>query len=801
MISQDLRQAARAMLKHPGYLATALLTLALGIGFSTATFSVVNAVLLRPLPYRNPSELLTLRERRLPQFPEFSVSPGHYLAWREHTTLFQGVGAWQVQLRNLDTGSSEPERVRVDRVSANLFALLGVAPIAGRAFTEADDVEGAPAVVLISHGAWQRRLGGADVVGQIVRMDREPVTIVGVMPADFVFPAAETEMWRPFAMTAAERRTDGSHYMSAVARMKPGITLEQARADLAAANARLVQAKPDGNNIGWEVLTFSMHEYSVRNVKLALWVLLGAVSFVLLIACVNVANLLLARGASRQKELAIRAAIGASRGRLIRQLLVEQLATALVSAIAGVLVAAWLLRALLALIPNALPRQADVQLDTTVLAFALGLAVITPLIFGLFPALQASRPDLRDLLATGGRYGTSAPARRVRRGLVVAEIALAMILLVGAGLLIRSFANLSDVSPGFAPDRAVVVGVNLPGDRYQVGEPRERFFDELVVRVRGLPQVSAVGFSQSIPMVNDFVSGYEIEGRPSPDGNNPTTNFYAVSPGYFEAMRIPLRRGRLIAADDRRGTTRVVVINQTLADRSFVGEDPIGRRIKIGQGDSEWREIIGVVGDVKQYGLGERSSAQVYEPYPQHPYFAGYSIVIRTSIEDPTSIVGDVRSVVRSLDAEVPLARVRTLDDIVSSSIRPQRFSATLIVLFSVAALLLAAIGVYGVMAYTVGSRTQEFAIRIAHGASRADILKLVLGGAASMAGLGVVGGLVAAWFLRRVIENLLFGVSPADSATYVTVAAVLTAVALAASAIPALRATRVDPMVALRGE
>jgi predicted permease len=302
-------------------------------------------------------------------------------------------------------------------------------------------------------------------------------------------------------------------------------------------------------------------------------------------------------------------------------------------------------------------------------------------------------------------------------------------------------------------------------------------------------------------MVNDFVSGYEIEGRPSPDGNNPTTNFYAVSPGYFEAMRIPLRRGRLVSTDDRRGTTRVVVINQTLADRSFGGEDPIGRRIKVGQGDSEWREIIGVVGDVKQYGLGERTSAQVYEPYPQHPYFAGYSIVVRTSVEDSTAIVADVRSVVRSLDAEVPLARVRTLDDIVSSSIRPQRFSATLIVLFSVAALLLAAIGVYGVMAYTVGSRTQEFAIRVAHGASRADILKLVLGGAATMAGLGVVGGLVAAWFLGRVIENLLFGVSPGDSTTYVTVAAVLTAVALAASAIPALRATRVDPMVALRGE
>ena len=801
MFGQDLRQAARAMSKHPGYLATALLTLALGIGFSTATFSVVHAVLLRPLPYANPHELLMLRERRLPQFPEFSVSPGHYLAWREYSTAFQGIGAWQVQLRNLDTGSAEPERVRVDRVSASLFALLGVAPIAGRSFDEADDAVGAPVVVLISYGAWQRRFGGANVVGQVVRMDREPVTIVGVMPAGFVFPSTDTEMWQPLAMTAAERRNDGSHYMSAIARMKPGVTLDQARADLTSAFGRLVQSRPDGSNIGWEILAFPMHEYSVRNVRLALWVLLGAVSFVLLIACVNVANLLLARGASRQKELAIRAAIGASRGRLIKQLLVEQLATALVSALAGVLVAAWLLRALLALIPNALPRQADIQLDGRVLAFALGLALITPLIFGLFPALQASRPELRELLATGGRYGVSAPARRIRRGLVVAEIGLAMVLLVGAGLLVRSFANLADISPGFATERAVVVGVNLPPDRYQAGEPRERFFGELLTRVRALPQVSAVGLSQSIPMVNDFVSPYEIEGRPSPDGNNPTTNFYAVSPGYFEAMRIPVRRGRLISAEDRRGSTRVVVINQILANRGFGSEDPIGRRIKVNQGDSEWREIVGIVGDVKQYGLGERDSAQVYESYSQHPYFSGFSIVVRTGVEDPASVLPDLRSVVRTLDAEVPLARVRTLDDIVSSSIRPQRFSTALIVLFSGAALLLAAIGVYGVMAYTVGSRTQEFAIRIAHGASRVDILKLVLGGAASMAGFGVAAGLVAAWFLRQVIEKLLYGVSPGDSTTYVTVAVILTGVAMAASALPALRATRVDPMVALRGE
>jgi putative ABC transport system permease protein len=799
-IGQDIRHAARALAKHPGYLATAVCTLALGIGFTTATFSVINAVLLRPLPFTDPERLVLLRERKLPQLPEFSVSPGHYLAWRDQTTAFDGLAAFGVEVVNLDTGSADPQRVRADRITANLFPLLGAAPVVGRAFTSSDDVDGAPRVTLLSYGAWQAWFGGRpDALGRTIRLDSEPYTIVGVMPAHFAFPDQETDLWVPMAFTADERTRLGSHYLSSVARLRRTVTLDRARADINTVASRLAQSSAD-SSAGWEVLVFPLQEYSVRNVKRALLVLLGAVALVLLIACVNVANLLLVRGAARSKELAIRAAIGASRPRLVRQLLVEQLVLATLSATIGLLAAGWLLRALLALVPNALPRQGDIGLDGSVLAFALVLAIVTPFLFGLVPAVQASRADLRELLAAGGRQSGHATGQRLRRVLVVAELALAMMLLVGAGLLIRSFSQLAHVSPGFVPDHAILASVSLPASRYAEGDPREHFFDELLSRIRSLPGVTATGLSQSVPMLTDFVSGLEIEGRPPVTSQNqPTTNFYAVSPGYFQAMRIPIIRGRSILASDRRGALRVVVINQALADRQFPGENPIGRRIKVSQGPSDWREIVGIAGDVKQYGLNAETPMQVYESYLQHPYFTTFSIVVRTSAEDPTSVVPQLRSIVRTLDRQLPLSRVRTLDDVVSASIRPQRFSATLIGLFSVAALVLAAVGVYGVMSYTVRLRTQELAIRIAHGATWTDILSLVLRGALTMAAIGIGAGIAGAWLLRQLLAKLLFGVSANDGATYAVVALLLSTVAILASTIPALRATRVDPLVALR--
>ena len=799
-VLSDLRHSLRALTKQPGYFVTALLTLALGIGFTTATFSVINAVLLRPLPYEDPAQLVRMRERKLPHFPSFSVSPGHYLTWKDQATAFAAIGAWRSQLVNLDAGAGEPERVRADRVTANLFPLLGVRPSLGRGFTDEDDREGAARVAILSHGAWQRRFGaGPDVIGQSLRIDGQPVTIVGVMPQALRLPPDEAELWVPMAFTAQERRTFGSHYLGAIGRLKPGSSIDAARADMERVARRLWEINPE--SIGWETLLDPLHEFTVQDVRQALLVLLGAVTLVLLIACVNVANLLLARGAARQRELAIQAAIGASRARLVRQLLLEQVALASLAAGAGVLVAAWLLRALLAMLPGALPRQADIGIDLQVLAFAVGLAVLTPLLFGVIPALQASRPDLRELMAMGGRQGSAGPGRRLRRALVVVEVALAMTLLVGAALLMRSFERLAGVSPGFDSRQAVVGSVSLPAARYAVGEPRARFFGEVLRQTGELPQVAAVGLTQTVPMVNDYVTSFDVEGRNFEDGTWPTTNFYAVSPGYFEAMGIPILQGRGITADDRAESPRVVVINQAMAEAHFPGRNPVGRRIRVSQGpdSNAWKEIVGVSGNVRQYGLGERMTMQVYEPWLQHGYFSAFTIVVRTSTDDPSAVVPDLRAIVRALDAELPVSRVRTLREIVDGSIGSQRFSTVLIGVFGGAALLLAGIGLYGVLAYTVGQRRQEIAIRIAHGASRGDILRMVVGDGLILSAAGIVAGLAAAFLLREAIAGLLFGTSPVDPLAYGAVAAILMAVAAAASAIPAYRAARVDPIGALR--
>jgi putative ABC transport system permease protein len=797
---QDFRHAGRTLLTHPGYLITAMLTLALGIGFTTATFTVVNAVLLRPLPYDEPDRLVRLIERKLPQFPEFSVSPGHYLFWREQATAFEGIGAWAAQNVNLDTGAGDPQRVRADRVSANLFPLLGVQPVMGHGFAPDDEVGERARVALLSYGAWLRHFGGDPaVIGQPVRMDREPVTIIGVMPEGFTPPSRESEFWVPLVLSDAERRSFGSHFMGAIARLRPGVTLDRATEDMRLVSQRLVEF--NAGSAGWEVLLFELHDYTVDDVRRSLMILFGAVVLVLLIACANVANLLLARGAARQKELAIRSSIGATRGRLLRQLLVEQVSLASVSALAGVLLAGWLLRILLTLVPDALPAHADVSLDASVLAFAVALAIATPLLFGLLPAVQASRPDLRTLMSAGGRQGSAAPARRTRTVIVVAEIALAMMLLVGSGLLLRSFATLVDQSPGFEPSGAILAGVSLPSDRYPQGEPRERFFADFLERVEGLPEVEAVGLAMPLHMVTDYNSGFEIEGVPVPAEGRPLTLFYAVSEGFFDAMKIPLVRGRYLSGEDRRDGHRVIVISEALAGQHFAGQDPIGRRMKVSQGDNEWREIVGVVGNVKQTGLDDRPRAQVYESYLQHPYFSSFQMIVRTGGSTPMAVVSPIREILRGMDRELPLARVRTLDDLVASTVRPQRFSATLISVFGAAALLLAAVGVYGVIAYTVGLRRQEFAVRAAHGARPFDIARLVLGGAIGMAAAGIAIGAVGAWLLRGLIQTVLFDVSAAHAGTYVAMGGVLALVTMAASLVPALRATRVDPVEALRGE
>ena len=800
ILIQDLRHAVRALRTRPGYLALALLTLALGIGFTTATFSVVNAVLLRPLPYSDPDRLLQLRERKMPQFPEFSVSPGHYLAWKEQATAFEGIAAWRSAAVSLVVSNAAPERVRADRVTPDLFPLLGVTPMLGRGISDADDQFGAPRVLVLSHAAWRNRFGGrADIVGQRVRVDGEPATIVGVMPPGFVF-GTDVEMWNAMAFTPQERASLGSHFISAVGRTKPGVTVERARDDLNVVARRLAEISP-GTSAGWEVLVMPLHEFSVRNVKRSLLVLLGAVALVLLIACMNVANLLLARGAARRRELAVRAAIGASRGRLVRQLLAEQILVGLVSSAAGLLIAAWLLRAVLAMLPGALPRQEEIGLNAPVLGFATLLALLTPVLFGLFPALQASQTNLRDVMASGGRGNVEARGR-LRQVLVTAEIALAMTLLVGAGLLARSFQQLTEVPAGFEAARGVVAGVNVPAARYPNPDARERFYSQLLQRISTLPRVEAAGVSQSVPMLNDFIASVEVEGKTPDRKELPTANFYAVSDGYLDAMGIKVIKGRGITARDGRQSPRVILVNQAFSSRFFGREDPLGARVRVAQGPgNDWREIVGVVADVKQYGLADRTTLQVYEPYAHHLYLSAYHLVVRTREGDPASVIPDVRAIVTGLDPDLPLSRVMRLEQAVSASIGQQRFSAALITVFGSVALVLALVGLYGVMAYTVRLRRQEFAIRVAHGARPSDILRIVVRGAATMSMTGIVIGLFLAWVLRSALETILFNVSPGDVRTYLVMTMLLGMTAMAASVLPALRASRVDPVEALRGE
>jgi putative ABC transport system permease protein len=798
-VSRHIHDALRSLFAHPGHLITTLAMLTLAIGFNAATFTVINAVLLRPLPYSDPDRLLRLRERRLPQFPEFSVAPGNFLTWRDRTTSFSSMAAYGGSGATLDTGSGDVERVVAQQVTANLFSTLGVSPLLGRGFTDQDDSHGAQQTLVLSYGAWQRRFGGGQVLGRVVRIGGEPATIVGVMPAGFEFPSRNTELWLPMGFTPDERQRFGSHYLSAIARLKPGVTLEAARADLNRVARQLAEEHPDDDR-GWDVLAFSLKDYQVRSVRPALLVLIAAVALVLLIACVNVANLLLARGTARARELAIRTALGAPRARIITQLLVENALVSLTSAVLGVLLAIGMVRGLLALLPGALPRQETISLDVPVLFFALGLAVITPLLFGLLPARYAARTDVRTLLAAGGRQGAAAPARRTRNLLVTVEIAMAVMLLIGASLLIRSFERLSAVSPGFNPDRVVIADISLPSVKYESDASRTAFFSALLERVRHLPGVESVGLTESVPLVNDSVSSFEIAGHPVPgETDRPSANFYAVNHDFFRTMGIPLVRGRLPADSDVATTLPVSVINEEMARKYFPAQDPIGQRLRISQGPGAWTEIVGIVGDVKQYGLDERTTAQVYQPYQQHPYFSSLTLVAKGRTADTAAIVPEIRAALRALDPVVPLARVRTLESIVSDSIGSERFAAVLIGLFGGAALLLAAIGLYGVLAYMVGQRTQEFAIRTAHGASRRDLLRLVLSDGLRLSLIGTIVGLAGAVAGRRIVAGLLFGIDAGDPLTYVIGAGTLIAVALLAIAIPALRATRIDPVIALK--
>jgi putative ABC transport system permease protein len=801
----DIRFGIRMLAKKPMFSIIAVITLALGIGANTAIFSVVNGVLLRPLPFKEPDRLMMIRETKLPQFPEFSVAPGNFLDWKEQNTVFERLVAYKGSSLNL-IGTGDPERLRALNVTEGFFAMLGAQPQLGRDFLAEEDQVGHNNVVILSYGLWQSRFSGdPKILNQTITLNRQAYTVIGVMPATFHFGSGENELdlWTPMAFTEEQAQNHGGHGLVAIGQLKPGVTVDQARAEMSAIAGRLAAQYPV--DIGWDVKIMPLLEFSVRSIKPALLVLLVAVAFVLLIACANVANLLLARAAGRQKEIATRTSLGASRWRIVRQLLTESLLLSLLGGALGLALAKWGMDLLLTLAPPDLPRLNNISLDGRALAFTATITLLTGVIFGLVPALQCSKPNLNETMKDAGRGSTEGGRRqRIRSTLVVLEVATALVLLVGAGLMIKSFWQLQKVDPGFNPDNALTVQVSLPKTKYPEESQQVAFFQQLIERVATLPGVQSAGAGHVVPLSgNDFVLAFEIDGRPPlQPGVTQSTNYYSVSADYFKAMGIPLRRGRVFTERDIKDSPRVAVINETMAKKIFPDEDPIGKRITFDnrqKENPEWFEIVGIVGDVKQYGLDQVTTMQTYEPYIQQT-FPYMTLVVRTT-GDPTNLNAAIRSEVLKLDKEQPTTNFKTLNEFFSISIAQQRFSVVLLGVFAVVALVLSAVGIYGVLSYAVTQRTHEIGIRVALGAGRGDVLRLVVGQGMLLTVIGVAGGLGAAFALTRLMASLLFGVTATDAVTFASVASLLLAVALLACYIPARRATKADPLVALRYE
>ncbi len=726
------------------------------------------------------------------------VSPSaRFLQWQARTRVFEGVAATQNDTVNL-TDNGDPARLRGVAVSTNFFTVVGMLPLLGRTFT-VDDEHGSPNLVILSEAVWRGRFGGApDIVGKSIRLDDTPTLVVGVMPASFTLPSVTTDLWQPWQISADDRTRYGSHYLVCLARMKPGTTIDQARQDLARAS-REIEGFDEGNK-GWTTLLDPMQAYIVRNVRLGLWVLAGAVGFVLLIACANIANLLLARGAGRQREFGIRAAMGASRVRLIRQMLVENLIVGVAGGAAGLALAAALLKAIIASPSTNLPRAQTIALDIPTMLFALALVVLTPLIFGLIPALQASRTDLRDVLAQGGRSGSAGVRTKTRGLLVIAEVALAVMLVAGSILLIRSFGRLMDVNPGFSTDEQIVVAMSLPATRYKTDQERDLFWQSLLTRAVGLPGVEAAAITQSTPLANDFVTTFESPGRTSTDlAQMPNANFYAVSAEFFKTMGIPLLRGRAIATTDAADARRVVVISKSLADKYFSNEDPIGKTLRVYQGPSDdFGQIVGVVGDTRQYGLDQPAPMQVYASIRQHAYFANNQLIVR-SRQSPDAIASELRALLKEIDPTLPIAAPRTMASLLESSVGSRRFTTTLLGGFAGVALLLAVIGVYGLVSFTVGQRTQEIGIRLALGAQRSNVMRLVFGQGLGLTIIGIAVGMLGGLWAAQLLETQLFDIAPRDPIAFMAAPAVLFVAAMFACYWPARRAMRVSPVAALR--
>jgi putative ABC transport system permease protein len=797
---RDLRYALRALGRNPGFACVSVLALALGIGANSAIFTVVNSVLLQPLRFRKPEQLVVVRERNLKAgFPQFSLSPGNYLGYRDQNHTFSGIAAFGGAGFNL-AGGGEPERLRGTRVTLDFFDVLGRSPAMGRTFAAQEMQVGQNRVVILSHGLWQRRFAGSrDALGQTMKLNDELYTVIGVMPPDFQFPA-RAEIWTPLAMNLQNWQQRGGHYLSGIGRLKAGTSLAAAQTDLNAIAARAEQQFPNSNS-GWDTTISSLQEAAVGRIRPALLTLTAAVGFVLLIACVNLANLLLSRSSARRREMGVRSSLGAGRGRLIRQLLTESLLLAAMGATAGLALAWAGTRMLVTLTPNILPRASEIALDGRALGFTAAIAVLTGILFGLAPAIHMAKTDLMAALRDGGRGNAIGFRRnRLRSVLVVGEVALALVLLSGAGLLMRSFYHLQSMDPGFDPHDMLTFRTNLPAAKYKSDEAQAAFYTRALERIRSLPGVTAAGAAQIFPLAGDdyILSFVQLGKPPVPVGNQPSAAYYAATPGYFRALRIPIARGRDFTERDNAAAPPVAIISESMARQFYANENPLGQRIQVGNG-SKPAEIVGIAGDVRDQELEAKGRPAVYEPAAQVPFNAMY-FGIRTA-GDVAALIPGVRSAMRELDAELPLDGVGTVDALVATSLSQRRFAMLLMAIFAGLALVLAMVGIYGVISYSVTQATQEIGIRMALGARRSDVLKMVFGYAGVLLAAGLAIGASAALGTGRYLASQLFEVKPTDPATYAAVAGVLLATGLAACAIPAFRAMRVDPLVALRNE
>jgi len=804
---QDVRFALRMFAKNPAFTAIAMLALALGIGANSAIFTVVDSILLRPLPFKSPEQLVMIWENATHLgFPKDTPSPANFLDWRQQSTVFEGMAAFVERSFNL-TGVGEPERLDGRRVSANLFDVLGLSPVLGRTFVADEDKPGTK-VAILSESLWKRRFGGdPSVIGRAITLSSESYTVIGVVRSTTQLPAfgkSRDEIWVPLAFPSREAASRGNHYLEVVARMKRDVTLTQAQTEMQTIMARLAQQYPDVNARRGAVVT-PLHEQIVGDIKPALLVLLGAVVFVLLIACANVANLLLARAAVRQKEIALRLALGADRARLTKQLLVESVILSLLGAVVGLLFADVGLVVLTRFIPSEIIHADRLAINGTVLAFTLVVAIITGLVFGLVPAVQASHFNVNDTLKEGGRdSGAGVRGKRLRSSLVIAEVAVSFILLIGAGLLINSFMHLRNLDPGFRADHLLTLNVDLSEVKYVDTQRRVAFFDEVLRRVRELPGVQSAAAAANLPFTyNGDSMGIAVEGVPDPPIDQwPDVVYRTVGPGYFATMGIPLVRGRDFNDQDTLEGTHVVVVSEKTANHYWPNQDPIGKRLKPGSTSSQspWFTVIGLVKDVRQNDFVAEPKMQMYLSFRQVKDLVANALVVRTAV-DPMSLAGAVRNAVWSVDKDQPVANIESMERIVAGAVARQRFSMLLLGIFAALALVLAAVGIYGVMSYTVAQQTREIGIRMALGARRSDVLTMTVKQGLRLVCFGLVCGVVVAFLLTRVMASLLFGISATDPVTFITIAFVLLAVAALASYLPALRATRIDPMIALRAQ